>query len=56
MLPVRLSKTLLEDVWDAPKLLSGVASMFFGALGPLLGCSWLVLASLLLVSELVWLA
>ena len=30
--------------------------MSLGALGPLLGCSWLVLASLLLVFELVWLA
>ena len=55
-LPFRLSKTLLEDVWDALRLLSGVASMFLGALGPLLGCSWLALASLLLAFELVLLA
>ena len=55
-LPFRLSKTLLEDVWDAVRLLSGVASMFIGALGPLLGCSWLALASLLLAFELVLLA
>ena len=55
-LPFRLSKMLLEDVWDALRLLSGVASMFLGALGPLLGCSWLALASLLLVVELVFIA
>ena len=56
MLPFRLTQTLLEDVWDAFKLLSVIASMSLGALGPLLGFSWLALASLLLVSELVWLA
>ena len=52
----RFSKTLLEDVWDALRLLTGVASMFLGALGPLLSCSWLALASLLLPFELVLLA
>ena len=56
LFPFRLSKTLLENVWNAFNLLSGVASMFLGALGPLLGCSWLALASLLLAFELVWLA
>ena len=54
--PFRLSKTLLEDVWDALRLLSGVASMIIGALGLLLGCSWLALASLLLAFEFVLLS
>ena len=44
------------DVWDALRLLSGLARMSLGALGSLLGSSWLVLASLLLVFELVLLA
>ncbi len=56
MLTFRLSKTLLENVWDALRLLSGVASMYLGALGSLLGCSWLAVASLLLAFELVLLA
>ena len=56
LLPFRLSKTLLEGVWDALRLLSGVAEMSLGALRPLLGRSWRVLASLLLVFQLVWLA
>ena len=55
-LPFRLSKTLLEDVWDALRLLAGVAQMSLGALGPLLGCSWLAFASLLLAFELFLLA
>ena len=55
-LPFRLSKTLLEDVWDALRLLSGVAKMSLGVFGPLLGCSSLALASLLLAFELVLLA
>ena len=56
LLPFRLSKTLLEDVWDALRLLSGLVRMSFGALGSLLGSSWLVLASLLLLFELVLIA
>ena len=55
-LPFRLAKKLLEDVWVSLKLLSSVAYMSLGALGPLLGCSWLALASLLLPFELVLLA
>ena len=54
--PFRISKTLLEDVLDALRLLLGVARMSLGALGPLLGCSWLALASLCLAFELVLLA
>ena len=56
MLPFRLAKTLLEEVWDALKLLSGVAKMSLGALEPLLGLSKLVLASPCLFWELVLLA
>ena len=56
LLPVRFFETLLEVAWDALRLLSGVASMSVGALRALIGCSWLVLASLFFVSALVWLA
>ena len=56
LLAFRLSQPLLEDVWEALRLLLGVASVSLGALGPLLGCSWLALASLLLAFALVLLA
>ena len=51
--PIRISKTLLEDALDVLNLLLCVARMSLGALGPLLGCSWLALASLLIAFELV---